>query len=71
MPLNVRLVLSVVTAKTLPLGSISLAVTVPVTVGNFAIVIVDGVVAEFTQVVVEAYSLESAGITAWKSGPPT
>jgi hypothetical protein len=34
----------VVTAKTLPRGSISLAVTVPLTVGSFEIVIVVGVV---------------------------
>jgi hypothetical protein len=39
-------------------------------VGNFAIVMVDGVVVEFTQVVVEAYNVVSWPMTVVKSFPP-
>jgi hypothetical protein len=46
-------------------------VTVPVTVGNFAIVMVDGLVEESTQEAVESVICRSLGSAVWKSGPPT
>jgi len=40
-------------------------------VGNFAIVMVDGLVEESTQEAVESVICRSLGSAVWKSGPPT
>ena len=69
--LEIAVGLFVVTEKTLPRGSMSLADTVPRHGGSLGIVIVVGLVEEFTEVAVEVCNVVLCGSSAWKSSPPT